>query len=79
MLTSREGGAFVLDDFLKYIVHNCLRVVRVGLLSHAQNIAALLDVILDVIVAALVGELRHLDLLSGELLVKVEEVQAGRR
>ena len=79
MLTSREGGAFVLDDFLKYIVHNCFGVVRVGLLGHAQNVATLLDVILDVVVAALVSELSHLDLLSRELLVEVEEIQAGRR
>ena len=79
MLTSREGGAFVLDDFLKYIVHNCFGVVGVGLLGHAQNVATLLDVILDVVVAALVSELSHLDLLSGELLVEVEEIQAGRR
>ena len=64
VITSREGGAFVLDDFLKYIVHNCLRVVGRRLLSHAQNVAAFLDVVLHIVVRTLVGQLSHLDFLS---------------
>ena len=74
---SRIRGAFVLDDFLKYIVEDGLRVVRIGLLSDAEDVAALLDVVLDVIVGALIGKLRHFDLLSRELLVEIVEVQAG--
>lgn len=78
VITSREGGAFVLDDFLKYIVHDCLRVVGRCLLGHAQNVAALLDVVFDVIVGTLVGQLSHLDFLARELLVQIEQVQARR-
>ena len=49
------------------------------LLSHTEDVAALLDVVLDVIIRALVSELRHFDLLSRELLVEVVEVQAWWR
>ena len=64
VITSRERGAFVLDDFLKYIVHDSLRVVGRRLLSHAQNVAAFLDVVLHIVVRTLVGQLSHLDFLS---------------
>ena len=72
VITSREGCAFVLDDFLKYILDDCLRVVGRRLLSDAQNVAAFLDVVLDVIIRTLVGKLSHLNFLSRELLVQVE-------
>jgi len=47
-------------------------------LRDAEDVAALADVVLDVVVRALVRELGHFDFLRRELLVQVEEVQRGR-
>jgi len=78
--TSREGGTLVLYDLLKYIVQDGLRVVGVAYLrAHAQDVAALLDVVLHVLVCALVRQLRHLYFLARELLVQVVQVQTGGR
>lgn len=56
--TSRKGGTLVLDDLLKYIVEDFLRIVRVAdLRSHAQDVSAFLDVVLHVVVRALVRQL----------------------
>lgn len=47
--------ALVLEDFLKNIVEDGFGVVGVGdLLAYAQDVSALLDVVLDVVVRTLV-------------------------
>lgn len=62
-LASGEVGALVLDDFLKNIVQDSFRVVRLrDLTAYAQDVATLADVVLDVLVDALVCELGHFDL-----------------
>ena len=77
--TSREGGTLVLDDFLKYIVQDLLRVVGVAhLRSHSQDVPALLNVVLYIVVSAFVGQLSHFYFLRSELLVQVEQVQTRR-
>ena len=48
------------------------------MLAHAQDVAALTDVVLHIIIGALVGQLGQPDLLGGELLIQVVEVEAGR-
>jgi hypothetical protein len=47
-------------------------------LAHAQDVAALADVVLDVVVCALVSQLRQADLLGRELLVEIVEIETGR-
>jgi len=70
---SREVGALVLDDLLKYIVEDGLGIIWVvDLSADAENVATFSGVVLDIVVGALVRELRHLDLFRCELLVEVE-------
>ena len=77
-VASREVGTLVLDDLLKNIVEDGLGVIRVfDLSTDAKDVATLSCVVLDVVICALVGELRHLDLLRGELFVKIEEIKTG--
>lgn len=60
---------------MKYIIEDGLGVVRVvHLLSHAQDVPALLYVVLDVVVHALVRQLRQLYFLARKLLVQVVQV-----
>ena len=55
---SREGGALVIDDLLKYIVKNSLGVVWVlHVLSNSQDVSALSYVVVDVFVLTFVCEL----------------------
>lgn len=64
---SRKVGAPVLYDLLKYIVEDRFGVVRVFyVLRDAQDVAALPDVVLHVVVVALVGELGHFDSIVAE-------------
>ena len=49
----------------------------IDLSADAKNVAAFSGVVLDVVISALVGELRHFDLLRCELLVKIEEIETG--
>ena len=57
-----------------------LGIVRViNLAAHTQDVSALLDVVLDVIVSAFVGELSHFYFFTGELLVQIVQVQRRRR
>ena len=59
---SRKVRAFVLYDLLKYIVQDGLGVVWIfHVLRDTQNVAALANVILDILVVALVRELSHFD------------------
>lgn len=75
VLASRERRTLILDDFLKYIVEDCLRIVWVvDLLGHSQNVTALLYVVLHVVVNALICKLGHLDFLGCELFIKVVQV-----
>ena len=77
---SRERRALVLDDFLKYIMKDGLGIVRVvDLAAHAEDVTALLDVVLDVIVSALVSELGHFYLFACELLIEVVKIERRRR
>jgi hypothetical protein len=48
------------------------------MLAHAQDVAALADVVLDVVVCALVSQLRQADLLGRKLLVEIVEIETGR-
>lgn len=76
---SRQGGALVLEDLLEHVAQDRLRVVRIRhVLAHAQDVAALADVVLDVVVCALVSQLRQADLLGRELLVEIVEIETGR-
>lgn len=57
-VVSREGGALVVYDLLKYIVKNSLGVVWVlNVLSNSQDVSALSYVVVDVFVLTLVSEL----------------------
>lgn len=47
-------------------------------LSDAQDVSTLANVVLHVVVVALVRELRHFDFFRCELLVEVVEVERGR-
>ena len=77
--TSGQGGALVLEDLLEHVAQDRLRVVGVRhMLAHAQDVAALADVVLDVVVCALVSQLRQADLLGRELLVEIVEIETGR-
>jgi len=50
-----------------------LGVVRIfHVLRDTQDVTALADVVFDVIIRALIGELGHFDFLRRELLVQVE-------
>ena len=74
---SGKVRALVLYDLLKYIVQDGLGVVWIlHILRDTQDVTTLADVILDIFVIAFVGELSHLDLFRGKLLVKVEQVEA---
>lgn len=67
---SREGGALVIDDLLKYIVKNSLGVVWVlHVLSNSQDVSALSYVVVDVFVLTFVCELCQTNLFTGKLLV----------
>ena len=70
--TSREGGALVFDDFLKYIMENSLRIVGVAnLRTDTQYVAAFFDVVLYVVISTFVRKLSHFDFLISELLVQI--------
>ena len=61
---SREVRALILDDLLKYIVQDGFGIVWVFyILRDSQNVTTLANVVLDVLVAALVSELGHLNFL----------------
>ena len=78
--TSGQGGALVLEDLLEHVAQDRLRVVGVRhMLAHAEDVAALADVVLDVVVGALVRQLGQPNLLGGELLVEVVEIEARGR
>lgn len=65
----------VFYDFLKNIVQDRLWIILVGNAgADAENVSALFYVVLQVVVRALVRELRHFDLFGGKLLVEVVEV-----
>jgi len=54
-------------------------IIRVFyVLGDAKDVTALTNVIFDVLVAAFVRKLGHLDFLGSELLIEVEEIH-GRR
>jgi hypothetical protein len=72
--------AFVLDNFLKNIVENCLWVIGVvDVLTDSKNVTTLFNVVLEVVVIALVGELRHFNFFSCKLLVKIVQIKAWWR
>lgn len=59
---SREVGALVLDDLLKYIVEDGFGIIGVvDLVCDAEDVTALTHVVVDVFVVALVRELGQLD------------------
>ena len=69
---SRGGGTLVFDDFLKYIMEDGLRIIRiVDLWADTQYVTTLFDVILYIVVWALISELRHFDFLVCKLLVQI--------
>ena len=77
--TSGQGGALVLEDLLEHVAQDRLRVVGVRhMLAHAEDVAALADVVLHVLVGAFVCQLSQPNLLGGELLVEIVEVETGR-
>jgi hypothetical protein len=56
-------------------VQNCLWIIWLGnKLAETHNIAALLYEVLEVVIAAFVCQLSHLDALRSKLFVKVKEV-----
>ena len=62
--TSRQGGTLVLEDLLKHVAEDGLGVVWVrDVLADSQDVAALANVVLDIIVSALVRELGQANLL----------------
>ena len=64
---SRKVSALVLNDLLKYIVQDGFGVVRVfHVLRDPQDVAALANVVLNVVVVAFVGELGHFDSARGQ-------------
>lgn len=76
---SRQIRALILDDLLKYVVQDGFWIIRVFyVLGDAKDVTALTNVIFDVLVAAFVRKLGHLDFLGSELLIEVEEIH-GRR
>ena len=77
---SRKVGALVLNDLLKYIVQDGLRVVWVlYVLGDTKDVAALADIVFYIFVGALVRELSHFDFFRGELFIEIKEVEGGRR
>ena len=68
-----------LNDVRKNIFEDMLRVLGVvrQLAGHAQDVSALPDEVLEVLLPALVGDLREPGLLAGESLVEVKELQLG--
>jgi hypothetical protein len=62
--TSREILALVFYDLLKYIVKNRLGVVWLRYkLAETHNVTTLFNEVLQVVIAAFVGQLCHLDAL----------------
>ena len=62
--TSREVLALVFYDLLKYIVKNRLGVVWLRYkLAETHNVTTLFHEVLQVVIAAFVGQLCHLDAL----------------
>ena len=77
---SREGGALVFDHFLKYIVKNCFRVIRVAnLRTDAQYVTALLDIVLNIIIPAFIRKLGHFDFLACELFIQIVKIKTWWR
>ena len=75
---SGPGGALVLEDLLEDVAQNGLRVVGVGhVLTHAQDVTALTDVVLYIVIGAFVCQLCQANLLRCELFIQVVEVQTG--
>ena len=67
---SRGGGTLVLDDLLKYIMENSLRIVGVANFgADTQYVAAFFDVILYIIVSTFVCKLCHFNFLICKLFV----------
>ena len=59
---SRKISALVLDDLLKYIVQDGFGIIRIlYVLGYTKNVATFADIVLDVFVVALVGELGKFD------------------
>jgi len=64
---------------LEHVTENGLWVVGVRhVLTHAENVAALTDVVLDIVIGAFVRQLSKTDLLRCELLIQVVEVETRR-
>lgn len=62
---------------MEHVAQDGLRVVGVRhVLAHTQDVTALTDVVLHIVIGALVCQLRQPNLLGCELLVEVVEVQA---
>jgi len=77
---SREVGALVLDDLLKYIVQDGFGIIRVVNRSgDSEDVTTLAHIVLDIFVVALVRELCEFDLFGGELFIEIVEIEAWRR
>ena len=70
----------VLDDARRHIGQYALGVAfaRLQVSHHAEYIAALAHIELEVVVAALVGDLGEAGALRREVLVEIEELEHGR-
>jgi len=72
---SRQVRALVLDDLLKNIVQDGFGVVGVGYVAaDTEDVSALFDVVLEVVIRTFVRELGHFDLFRGELFVEVVQI-----
>ena len=75
LCASRGGGTLVLDDFLKYIMEDGLRIVGVvNLWADTQYVTTLFDVVFNIIISALISELSHFDFLICKLLIKIVKI-----
>lgn len=68
-----------LDNLLEHMFEDMLAVALVSgqLQTHPQDVSALAHVVLEVILPALVGELRQSHALRRETIVEVEEIERG--
>ena len=60
----------LLEDVREHVTRSA--VLRPEHLAHAEQVARLLDEVLEVVIIALVGEVSETDLFGRELVVKVE-------
>ena len=70
-------SGYLLENVREHVTRSA--VLRPEHLAHAEQVARLLDEVLEVVIIALVGEVRETHLFGRELIVEVEQVEGRRR